>query len=249
MVRRSSGAALAGARHRAPVERRPVDGPADRPAVRRSPGRQRGQALVEFSLVIPLFITIFLAVFEFAFLMNGQLTINYATRDAALIAAEAGNAGADGNGDDLADCVILQKVEQDVSAPAAGANISQVQVFWTNADGQPLSTTGSVTTFGSGTQAANIYSRTGSITCTFPDGTTIVVPYTQTKGTYPSANRCNAISGPTAGCVTGHPSIDTIGVQIIYSDTWKTPLHTLISLMGSGWTLTQSNQMRMEPVL
>ncbi len=199
--------------------------------------------------MIPLFLMMFLAVFEYAFLMNGQLTINYATRDAALIAAEEGNAGADGNGDDLADCVILQKIEQDVSAPAAASNISQVQIFWTNADGQPLSATGSVTTFGSASQVADIYTRTGSITCTFADGTSIVVPYTKTRGTYPSADRCNAILGPTEGCVTGHPGIDTIGVQIIYGDSWKTPLHTLIGMMGNGWTLTQSNQMRMEPVL
>ena len=51
-----------------------------------------GQSLVEFALVIPIFLVLLMAVIEFAFLMNGQLSINYATRDAALIAAEAGNA-------------------------------------------------------------------------------------------------------------------------------------------------------------
>ena len=102
-----------------------------RPQRRDRRARQAGQSLVEFSLVIPLFLILLMAVIEFAFLMNGQLSINYATRDAALVAAEAGNAVG-------ADCVILQKVEQDVTAPANPANISQVQVFWTNANGQPL---------------------------------------------------------------------------------------------------------------
>ena len=133
--------------------------------------RQAGQSLVEFSLVIPIFLILLMAVIEFAFLMNGQLSINYATRDAALVAAEAGNAVG-------ADCVILQKVEQDVTAPANPANIWQVQIFWTNANGQPLDTSGNVTTFGSASQAADTYTRTGSTTCTFADGTTLTVPYT-----------------------------------------------------------------------
>ena len=98
----------------------------------------RGQSMVEFALVIPIFLILLMAVIEFSFLMNGQLSINFATRDAALVAAEAGNAVG-------ADCVILQKVEQDVTAPANRANISQVQIFWTNANGQPLDTSGNVT--------------------------------------------------------------------------------------------------------
>jgi Flp pilus assembly protein TadG len=203
---------------------------------------------VEFSLVIPLFLVLLMAVIEFAFLMNGQLAINYATRDAALIAAEAGNAGLDAQSDDLADCVILQKIQQDVTAPANTSNISQVQIYWTNASGQPLDTGGNVTTFGSPTQAANVYVP-GSTTCTFPDSTTLTVPYKETTSRYPSSSRCNAILGTAAGCLAGHSGLDTIGVQVTYQDAWKTPLHNLIGLMGNGWTLLQSNQMRMEPVL
>jgi Flp pilus assembly protein TadG len=201
---------------------------------------------VEFSLVIPLFLVLLMAVIEFAFLMNGQLAINYATRDAALIAAEAGNAGLDAQSDDLADCVILQKIQQDVTAPANTSNISQVQIYWTNASGQPLDTSGAVTTFGSSTQAVDKYVP-GSTTCTYPDSTTITVPFAETTKTYQSSTRCNAIL--STGCQAGHTGLDTIGVLVTYNDTWKTPLHNLIGLMGSGWTLTQSNQMRMEPVL
>ena len=69
--------------------------PSQRPRRERRDRRasQAGQSLVEFSLVIPLFLVVLMGVIEFLFLMNGQLSINYATRDAALIAAEAGNAG------------------------------------------------------------------------------------------------------------------------------------------------------------
>jgi Flp pilus assembly protein TadG len=211
-------------------------------------GRQKGQSVVEFALVIPIFLVLLMGVIEFSFLMNGQLSINYATRDAALIAAEAGNAGLDASNHDLADCVILQKIQQDVTAPANSANITQVRIYRTNDTGQPLDTSGNVTTFGSGSQASNIYVP-GSTTCTFPDSTTITVPYTETTAQYPSSDRCNAIKGTAAGCSAGHPGLDTIGVLVTYNDTWRTPLHNLIGLMGSGWTLTQSNQMRMEPVL
>jgi Flp pilus assembly protein TadG len=202
-----------------------------------------GQSLVEFALVIPIFLVLLMGLIEFAFLMNGQLSINYATRDAALVAAEAGNATG-------ADCVILQKVEQDVSAPANSANISQVQIFWTNADGQPLDTSGNITTFGSGTQAADTYTHTGTTTCTFADGTTLIVPYSL-SGTakYPTDARCSDVLGTTEGCQAGHPGIDTIGVKVTYFDSWRTPLHNLLGMLGTGWTVIESNQMRMEPVL
>ncbi|MHB8399918.1 MAG: TadE/TadG family type IV pilus assembly protein [Candidatus Limnocylindrales bacterium] len=211
----------------------------DRPAER---SRSRGQALVEFSLVIPIFLILLMAVIEFAFLLNGILSINYATRDAALIGAEAGN----GVG---ADCVILKKIEQDVSAPANPVNITAVQIYWTNDNGQLLDTSGNVYTSGPG-QAVDTYTRTGSTTCTFADGSTLSVPYTL-SGTadYPESVRCNNIGGTTQGCQPGHPGLDTIAVGITYHDTWRTPLHSLIGLLGSGWTVTQSNPMRMEPVL
>jgi hypothetical protein len=184
-----------------------------------------------------------MGIFEFGFLFNGLLSINFATRDAALIAAEAGN-------DVGSDCVILEKIEQDVTAPANPANISQVQIYWTDDNGQLLDTTGAVYTGSGDTQAVNTYTRTGSTTCTFVDGTTLTVPYTlQGTANYPTTARCNAIEGTTEGCQAGHTGLDTIAVQVTYSDTWRTPLHNLIGLMGTGWTVTQSNQMRMEPVL
>ena len=212
------------------------------PGRRHKDHRSHGQSLVEFALVIPTFLIILMAIIEFTFMMNGQLSISFATRDAALVAGEAGN----GVG---SDCVILEKVGQDVTAPANAANITRILIFWTNAIGQPLDTSGNVTTFGSAGQAVNSYVP-GTTTCTFADGTTLTVPYNlQGAAGYPESARCNAIRGTAAGCLAGHPGLDTIGVQVTYNAQWRTPLHTLIGLMGSGWTLTQSNQMRLEPVL
>ena len=78
----------------------------------------------------------------------------------------------------------------------------------------------------------------------------MTVPYsTQRTAKYPSIGALQRHPRYPLGCLAGHPGLDTIGVQITYSDTWRTPLHNLIGLMGNGWTLVQSNQMRMEPVL
>jgi hypothetical protein len=146
--------------------------------------------------------------------------------------------------------VILQKVEQDVTAPANPANISQVQIYLTDAFRHFLDTSGNVTTQGSATQAVNVYTRTGSTTCTFADGSQVTVPYTlQGTANYPGTARCNDIKGSQALCLAGHPGLDTIAAQVTYQDTWRTPLHNFIGLLGSGWTLTQSNEMRMGPVL
>src|SRR6185436_8825286 len=73
--------------------------------------RQRGQTLVEFALVVPLFMGILIAIVEFAFTFNAVLAAQYSSRDAALVAAEAGNS-------DGADCAILSTVEADMGAPA-----------------------------------------------------------------------------------------------------------------------------------
>ena len=188
--------------------------------------RARGQALVEFSLVFVIFVTMLMGFLEFTFVFNALLSIGHATRDAALTAAEAGN-------NTGADCIILAQVEEDVNAPADPSRITQVVIYRSDLNGAVYL----------GQQ--NVYTR-GSTTCTLSDGTTLTVPYSL-SGTalYPTTSRCNV----QAGCGSGHPSVDTIGVKVTYRHSWVTPLANLVSLGGTGTTLVQSNAMRMEPVL
>ena len=47
---------------------------------------------------------------EFALLFNATLAVNFATRNASLLAAESGS-------NPWADCVILQEVEKDMGPP------------------------------------------------------------------------------------------------------------------------------------
>ena len=196
-------------------------------AIPRPPsGRGRGQSLVEFALVFPIMITMFMGILEFAFVFNALLSIGHATRDAALVGAEAGNASG-------ADCVILQQIENDVSAPADRSRITQVVIFRSDQNGAVIG------------GHENVYARAGSTSCVLSDGTTLTVPYSASSVTYPDTSRCNVL----VGCGPSNPSVDTIGVKIEYQHRWVTPLPNLVSLSGSGTILVQSNAMRMEPVL
>lgn len=195
----------------------------------------RGQALVEYALVFPMFFVLLLAIIEFVFLMNANLSIGFASRDASLIAAEAGN-------NPGADCAIIQAIEQDVSAPAGANNITSVTVYWADTNGV-IKAPG----------ASNVWTRTpGTPTlCKLPSGTQISIPYSPpaTYG-YPVADRCNIVAGcPLSG---GHPGLDTIGVNVAYAYVWHTPIAAFSSISGtsgSGVSLSQSNAMRMEPIL
>jgi Flp pilus assembly protein TadG len=192
----------------------------------RTRARTRGQSLVEFALVFPLFFVLFLGIIEFAFAFNAILAVNFASRNAALYAAEAGtNAGGD--------CVILNSVEDDVSAPARASNITRIEVYRAKSNGDdyvPAEKT--------------VFTRTGSLTCTFPDGTTSTVPYSRTSNGYPELNRCNIL----AGCGGTHTTIDHIGVRIFYGHDFVTPLETFVG-GGTGFTFERANVMRMEPIL
>jgi hypothetical protein len=187
---------------------------------------RRGQAMVEFGLVLPIFIILIIGLIEFALAFNANLNINFASREAALIAAESGN-------DDIADCRILQTIENSIDNPSHADQISQVRIYRAGINGNEL--------------AANVYVRGGGpMICQFWDGVQtqeIRVNYTQTGFGYPVATRCNQL----LGCA-GQP-LDTIGVAINYTHPWVTPLAGIVTLNGSGFSFTASNAMRMEPVL
>ena len=202
-------------------------------SLRRRPTRtpnSRGQALVEFAFVFPIFMTLLVAVIEYGFLMNANLASSYATRDASLVGAEAGN-------NTGADCAILKKIEDDINGPSNPSNITNVQIYWADPS------TGAI--LGSN---VNTYTRSTTLTISCTIGaSTFTLPYQKTTSGYPEANRCNVING--SGCASGHTGLDTIGVQITYNYTWHTPLKSLLGFTGSGWTIVKSNAMEMEPVL
>lgn len=186
----------------------------------------KGQALVEFALVFPIFFVLLMGLIEFGLVFNAILSINFASRDGSLIAAEAGNSSG-------ADCVILNKVELGIGAPSSTARVQKVEIYKADKNGKQIGS------------SVNVYNRTGSKTCTLPDATTMTVPYTLSGSAgYVDTSRCNV----QGGC-GGSGGVDTIGVKVTYLYNWFTPMGSFIGLGISNFTLVQSNAMRMEPVL
>ena len=164
---------------------------------------------------------------EFGLVFNAILSINFASRDGSLIAAEAGNAV----GRRLRD---PQQGRAGRSAPRRRRPGHEGRDLQGRQERQRQ--------IGS---SVNIYNRTGSTTCTLPDGTTLTVPYTLSGSAgYVDTTRCNV----QGGC-GGSGGVDTIGVKITYLYNWFTPMGSFIGLGISNFTLVESNAMRMEPVL
>ena len=188
-----------------------------------------GQSLVEFALVIPIFFSLLIGMIEFSLVLNAQLALNFASREGALAAAEAGNAVG-------SDCAILRAIEASISAPADDNRLTKVVVFRADTVGSPAP---------AGTPMRNVYTRGGTLACPVAGNAAATLAFTLSSGaTFPEAARCNVL----AGCGGGRP-LDHIGVELTYDYSWHTPLSGLIGLGGNGYTMVKSNSMRMEPIL
>jgi len=209
-----------------------------------TPARGTGQALVEFALVFPIFLVMLLGIIEFAFIFNAVLSANYATRDASLIAAEAGSAAG-------ADCVIMAKVLEDMRPPVDAANVSQIIIYRAKPSGDPWN--------GSYSGSGNVWIRTtvpADMTDCGPYGGSSSLPFKKTSNNYPeglpnlqtgAGGRCNFLNGCSDNTMRTR---DAIGVQMTYDYTWHTPLSNFANLGGGGgYTIVRSNEMRMEPIL
>jgi TadE-like protein len=183
---------------------------------------ERGQALVEFALVLPLLLLLILGVIEFSFVWNSRNTVQFASRDGSMLAAEGGSLPG-------TDCLVLNRIEADVVSPARAIRVQEVMIYWADKNG------GQIASF------KNVYTRTGTITCDL-GGTPITVPYTLTTAGYPESTRCDVL----AGCGGAHTGVDTVGVQITYRHQWLT---SFVRLTGSGVTFAETTATRVEPQL
>jgi Flp pilus assembly protein TadG len=198
-------------------------------------GGEDGQTLVEFAMVFPLIMILLMSIIEFSLAFNAVLGVDRASENGVLVASEDGNNLG-------ADCLVLQEIDNKLTAPNDDANVTQVQIQRTNASGVTI-------------LAANIWTRGGSTPCTFADNTPpFSVPYTATSLGYPENQRCAMLTGCSA-LSPARSTVDTIGVQVRYTYTWKTPLSSLLTMIGgdgsggAGWTFNKRNVMRIEPVL
>ena len=180
-----------------------------------------GQSLVEFALVLPVLLLLIVGLVEFALAFNSRDSVFFASRDASMLAAEGGNIAG-------TDCVVLDRVERDIVSPARPVRVQTVKIFWSDKNGVEQS----------GTE--NLYTRTGSTTCDYGNGTSLTVPYTLTTSLYPESGRCDVL----AGCGGGHPGPDNVGVTITYTHSWVTSI-ARISLSSLTFNITSAT--RVEP--
>jgi Flp pilus assembly protein TadG len=173
--------------------------------------------------VIVIFLSVFTGLIEFGVAFSAKVQVSFASRDAAIAAAESGAIPS------TADAAIMNKIDQDLTAPADRNKIDHVDIFWATA-------TGAVNN-----GAIERYQPGGAL---FPGwgGWTLVI------NSYPPANRCAYIGGTVAGCQANHTGPDTIGVTIVYRYSWVTPLPSLIGLWATGLSFTQTNLSTMEPI-
>jgi hypothetical protein len=183
---------------------------------------ERGQALVEFALVLPVLLLLIFGIVEFGLAFNAAVSVNFVSRGAALLAAEGGRA-------EGTDCMVLRAIEQDMTAPASPTRISRVEIYWSDPNGDQRASN------------VNVYTRSGSLTCTYASGS-ITVPYTLGTEQYPETERCDVL----AGCGGLHTTVDDIGVRITYTHLWVTYVGRTIS---GSITFQRSTAVRMEPTL
>ena len=208
------------------------------PTLRR--GREAGQTLVEFALVFPIFIVLLLGTIEFGFVFNAVLSANYATRDASLVAAEAGsNSGAD--------CVIIDKVLADMRPPVDSNAITEIIIYRAGLAGGPYVN-------GSYVDSGNVWDRSGTTDCSAYGGSASL-PFTLTSAQYTEGlpdlttglgGRCTYLNGCPSNTLRRR---DTIGVQVSYTYSWHTPLGNFVGLSPSGFSIIRANEMRAEPIL
>lgn len=182
-----------------------------RPDARRD--RSRGQALVEFSVLVPAFMLILFGMLEFGFVFTHNLTLEYATREAA----RTGAALADGGGNAAVcatiDPQIIAAAERVLTSP--GSPIDQGQVnsikIWKNDPLNPgVALGGTVNTW---TYSAG----NGPIVDGRPldyvlSGSPAWLPCTRNNGASP----------------------DSIGVSLSYDYAMVTPLSSVARFFGGG---------------
>jgi hypothetical protein len=184
---------------------------------------EKGQAIVEFAMVLPVFVLLIVGLMEFSLVWNSRNTVLFASRDGSMLAAEGGSL-------DGTDCVVLQRVDGDVVSPSSQLRILEISIYWSDRNGNQIGT------------SQNVYTRGGSTSCSYPDGTTITVPYTLTTGNYLESSRCSVL----AGCGGGHTTVDTIGVRVTYRHFWVT---SFVRFAGPSVTFTEASITRAEPQL
>jgi hypothetical protein len=209
---------------------------------RRPPsGHARGQALVELTLVVPIFMLILFGMIEFGFVFSHDLTIEYATREGARAGAALDNGGGVlgcGSGQSpnwtTVDPLVIAAVERVLQSPGSlvvVANVSKIIIYKANP------TTGAND---QGLQDVWTYSPgAGPV----PQGASTPLDFVDSS--YPNGDAWRGCSRNDAS-----PNIDSIGVSVVYTYKFQTPLASILGFFGGGsptLTINDKTVMQLNP--
>jgi TadE-like protein len=173
---------------------------------------ERGQGLVEFAMLVPVFLLILLGLLEFGFVFDQQMTLAYGTREGARSGAAFGAGNAATMPCAEVDKNIIAAVERVLKGPGSRLTLApstRIQIYRATSSG------------GISGGAVN--------TWTYTPGTGPSVDG-QALDFSASSVAWNACGRKPDGTVGSPP--DSIGVSIVYTYRFVTPLSAVVGFFG-----------------
>lgn len=219
--------------------------------MRRSPARDRvalgrGQALVELAVILPVFLLILTGTIEFGFVFTHNLTLEYATREAARAGAALANgggalgcgAGQSPNWTDV-DPLIIAAAERVLESPGShviSSNVSQIVIYRVDSSGNPVAGTSNTWSYSQGA---------GPV----PQGTTVALNYVDAQ--YSANPAANNDAWKACARSNSLPNPDAVGVRLVYTYQFQTPLAAVLRFFhgngGATFTMTDRTVMQLNP--
>jgi Flp pilus assembly protein TadG len=207
--------------------------------LRRRREGQRGQSMVEMALILPVLLMLVIGTLEFGFAFDHHLTLEYATREGARAGAALANGTGFADGEttecsqfptDPVACVdpmIIAAVQRVLTSPGSPVELSDVQsirIYRAGADGQTI----------------NFGCCPGSNTWTYSSGAGAQVGGVELNFLPPGTNRW-----PVANRNNTAVNTDSIGIEITYRYSYRTPFRFLFG--GLGIDMVDRTVMQLNP--
>jgi len=171
---------------------------------------ERGQSLVEMAVIIPFLMLLVLGAIEFGFLFTHSLSMEYATREGARVAASLANGGGPPTCTTVDDRVIaaVERVLESSGSPIDVTQVLEVRIFKAGAQGQELG-------------PVNVYVYT-------PGGGPVV------DGVALDFSRSGPVGWDACSRTNTQPA-DSIGVGVRYRYVFQTPFLSLTGISSLTW--------------
>lgn len=192
---------------------------------------ERGQSVVEFIVIVPIVAMLLLIMLEFGLAFNHRLTVGYATREGARIAAALANGGA--TNCSVADPALVdqqavaatQRILKSPGSPIVMSDISQIRIYKADSAGNQV---GSL---------VNVWTYTPGAGPDLDPGPGVDrLDFTQATVAWPACGRQNG-SNP-----------DSVGVAVVYTYQLTTPLRAAAEFFG-GSTLSSTFAMTDQTIM